>query len=71
MGIRFSSNFSRFSIKWAKALCKLSGKVSWKKQKIADIMDELSDNDKIIENELSITIEWINSGFHYQPVWNQ
>lgn len=32
---------------------KISGKVSWKKRKIADIMDELNDNDNIVVSELS------------------
>ncbi|MCP4747201.1 MAG: recombinase family protein [Desulfobacteraceae bacterium] len=32
---------------------KISGKVSWKKRKIADILNELTDNDNIIVSELS------------------
>ena len=32
---------------------KVSGKLSWKKRKLADIMAELSDNDSILVSELS------------------
>ena len=32
---------------------KVSGKISWKKRKLADVMDELGDNDNIVVSELS------------------
>lgn len=32
---------------------KVSGKISWKKRKLADVMDELGDDDNIVVSELS------------------